>query len=446
MAGGELGVEGPGGGDCHGVVQASAAGGGVPAAEAVAGLHRGLTGSGGRAPGDDGGGDAALAVHRASVGPGVPGHGDGHAVGAHVTPAVPVAVAVAAVVVGAVAAVRAALSPAVLGAGVRDPGAVREAVALPGPCIQLTVTDRAVGGHGVLAGVVLLIPRGFHMILILILVFPAPGAGLGPAVERFGVILPLAVGVGAVGDAGIHQVAAVPAILIPVTVIPGGVSIGVVAGAATTASTAAVIVAILVVIGAAAVLVPAVIPGVVNDAVGGASPAVTAAAGDGGGQGDPVHVHDGRLPVILRPGVGQQTLVDTGGGQGQDGVRVELVYLEGPWGDSQGIVLAVVQQDRVQTVTPGEGVRPDDRGGVGDLGGDQVDTVGKPVGQVGDGDRPHVLKPDLLDILPDLRPGLVVLAGEGLHGAGAANGQDTVPKGPGQVGLADGPGGVRLSG
>ena len=81
--------------------------------------------------------------------------------------------------------------------------------------------------------------------------------------------------------------------------------------------------------------------------------------------------------------------------------------LKASWGDSQGIVLAVVQQDRVQTVTPGEGVRPDDRGGVGDLGGDQVDTVGKPVGQVGDGDRPHVLKPDLLDILPDLRPGLV---------------------------------------
>ena len=369
MAGGELGVEGPGGGDCHGVVQASAAGGGVPAAEAVAGLHRGLTGSGGRAPGDDGGGDAALAVHRAPVGPSVPGHGDAHAVRTGVAPAIPVAVAVAAVVVGAVAAVRAALGPAVLGAGVRDPGAVREAVALPGPCIQLIVTDRAIGGHGVLAGVVLLIPRGFHMVLILILVLPAPGAGLGPAVERFGVILPLAVGVGAVGDAGIHQVAAVPAILIPITVIPGGVSIGVVAGAATTASTAAVIVAILVVIGAAAVLVPAVIPGVVNDAVGGAPPAVTAAAGDGGGQGDPVHVHNGRLAIVLRPGVGQQALVDTGGGQSQYGVRVELVYLEGPWGDGQGIILAVVQQDRVQTVTPGEGVRPDDRGGVGDLGG-----------------------------------------------------------------------------
>ena len=366
--------------------------------------------------------------------------------GAHVAPAVPVAVAVAAVVVGAVAAVRAALGPAVLGAGVRNPGAVREAVALPGPCIQLTVTDRAVGGHGVLAGVVLLIPRGFHMVLILILVFPASGAGLGPAVERFGVILPLAVGVGAVGDAGIHQVAAVPAILIPVTVIPGGVSIGVVAGAATTVSASAAVISILPVIGTTAVLVPAVILGIVQDTVGSAPPTVAAAAGDGGGQGDSVHIHDGRLAIVFRPGVGQQALVDTGGGQGQDGVRVELVYLEGPRGDGQGIVLAVVQQDRVQTVTPGEGVRPDDRSGVGNLGGGQVDAVGKPVGQVGDGDRPHILEPNLLDILPDLRPGLVVLAGEGLHGASAANGQDTVPKGPGQVGLADGPGGVRLSG
>ena len=138
--------------------------------------------------------------------------------------------------------------------------------------------------------------------------------------------------------------------------------------------------------------------------------------------------------------------MDTGGGQGEDGVRIELVYLEGPWGDGQEIVLAVVQQDRLQTVAPGEGVRPDDRGGVGDLGGGQIHAVSKPVGQVGDGDRPHVLEPDLGDVLPDLRPGLVVPAGERFHRAGAANGQDAVPEGPGQVGLADGPGGVRLSG
>ena len=215
-------------------------------------------------------------------------------------------------------------------------------------------------------------------------------------------------------------------------------------GAGVPAASTATAVSVVLIIGTAAVFVVVVVLGVVHDAVRAAGPAVAAAAGDGGIPHHAVHIHDGRLPVVLRPGVVQQGLVDTGGGQGQDPVLVEGVHPEGPLRDGQRIVLVVVEQDGVQAGAPGEGVRPDDRGGIGELHGGQVDAVREPVGQVGDGDRLHVVEPDLGDLLPDLRPGLVVPAGEGGHAPGPANGQDTVSEGPGQRGLSDGPGGIRL--
>src|SRR5699024_2763005 len=150
------------------------------------------------APGGDGGGNASLAVHRAAVGGGVPGHGDGHAVGTYVAPAVPVAVRVTAIGVGAVPAQRAGLGPAMLAAGVGGPGAVSEAVALPDAAVQIAAAHGAVGGHGVLAGAVFLIALGLDVLLGAVPDLPAPVAGLGPAVQVLGVILPLAIGVSTV--------------------------------------------------------------------------------------------------------------------------------------------------------------------------------------------------------------------------------------------------------
>ena len=57
------------------------------------------------------------------------------------------------------------------------------------------------------------------------------------------------------------------------------------------------------------------------------------------------------------------------------------------------------------------------------LGGSQVDAALEPVRQIRDGQRFHILKPDLGDLIPDSRPRLIVCALEHRRFAAARDGQ-----------------------
>ena len=60
------------------------------------------------------------------------------------------------------------------------------------------------------------------------------------------------------------------------------------------------------------------------------------------------------------------------------------------------------------------------------LGGSQVDAALEPVCQIWDGQRFHVLKPDLGDLIADSRPRLIVCAGKDRRFAAAGDGQPTL--------------------
>ena len=88
---------------------------------------------------------------------------------------------------------------------------------------------------------------------------------------------------------------------------------------------------------------------------------------------------------------------------------------------------AIVHGDRVQIVAAIKGVVANDRG-EGQLGGGQACAALEPARQIWDGQRFHVLKPDLGDLLPDGRPRLIVRTGKDRRFAAAGDGKPALDR------------------
>ncbi len=244
----------------------------------------------------------------------------------------------------------------------------------------------------------------------------------------------------------VYQCAAGPAVFVPVAAAPARACGVVIADAAASTATAGTGVVATLGAGTAACRVRFVLeierscavgtvyPHLMPGAAIGRIAIIPAAAGTGAGaEGAVRQRHDavGILrtdgPVVRRPVVERDA--QNGALLIRNHIDVCLCLLsrvERTRRDGKRRLVLIIEKDVRQSTAPGKGIRADDRRGIGDLRHGERRAAGEPVREAGNGQRLHILIPDLGDLRPYRSPRLVIHGGKCGTTPGAGDHQPAV--------------------